>query len=139
MDGRGLAGSDLADEPEQFCHLRRNAYHIVVSGAPANFPTQRFDFGTQTGGFERILDRDRQLVEVERLADEVVGPQLERVLDVVQLRVRRDHNDGARVVGFLDLLENVEAAGIGQAHVKQHEIRRLVMRHAKRSRTGVSL
>ena len=40
---------------------------------------------------------------------------------------------------FLELFEDFDAAGIGQAHVEQHEIGRLVVGHAQRSRAVVSL
>ena len=40
---------------------------------------------------------------------------------------------------FLELFEDFDAAGVGQAHVQQHEIGRLVVGHAQRSRAVVSL
>ena len=40
---------------------------------------------------------------------------------------------------FFDLFENVDAAGVGHAHIKLHEVGRLVMGHAERGRAGVSL
>ena len=78
-------------------HLRRDGDDFVISGVAPNFSAQRLDFGAQARGFERVLNGDAQFVEIERLADEVVSAQLERVLDVVQLRIGRDHDDRRRV------------------------------------------
>ena len=69
--------------------------HFVIAGAPAHFAAQRLDLGAQPRGFERVLDGDVQFVEIERLADEVVGAQLERGLDVIELGIGGDHDDGA--------------------------------------------
>ena len=101
QDGGRLAGGDLADEAQQLGHLLRDADHIVIAGATAHLAAQRFDLGAQAGGLERVFYRDRQFVEVQRLADEVVGAQLERRLHVLKLGIGGDHNDGTRVVGFL--------------------------------------
>ena len=107
----------LLTNPSNSAIFCRDANHVVVPGAPTDFAAQRLDLGAQAGGFQRILYRDRQLVEVERLADEVIGAQLERRFDVFQLRVGGDHDDRARVTGFLELFQDVDAAGVGQAHV----------------------
>ena len=125
----------LLTKPQQLGHLRRDADDVVIARPAAYLAAQRFDLGAQPRGFQRVLDCDCEFVEIERLADKVVGAQLERSLYVVQLRIGRDHDDGAGVARFLELFENVDAAGIGQAHVEQHEIRRLVVRHAERSRS----
>ena len=79
-------------------------------------------FGAQAGSFERVLDGDVQLVEIDRLADEVVGSQLERSFDVVELRIGGDHDDGAGVAAFLELIEHLDAGEIGHADVEQDQI-----------------
>jgi hypothetical protein len=111
----------------------------VIAGATADLAAQRLHLGAQAGGLQRVLHRHRQFVEVQRLAHEVVGAQLERGLHVLQLRIGGDHDDGAGVVRFLQLLQDFDAAGIGQAHVEQHEVGRLVVGHAQRCRAVVSL
>ena len=111
----------------------------MITGAAAHLTAQRFHLRAQPRGFQRVLDGDRELVEIQRLANEIVGPQLERGLHVLQLRVGGNHDDGARVAGFLQLFQEFNAAGIGQAHVQQHEVGRLVVGHAQRSRAVVSL
>ena len=90
----------LLDEAQQLRHLLRDADDVVIAGAAAHLAAQRLNFGAQAGGFERVLDGDRELVEVQRLADEIVGAQLQRGLHVLQLRVGGDHDDGASVAGL---------------------------------------
>ena len=64
-------------------------------------------FGAQTGGLQGILDGDVEFVEIERLADEIVGAELQCGLDVVQLRVGGDHDDGAGIAVLFELVENL--------------------------------
>ena len=73
QDGRSLAGRDLADEVHQLGHLGRGADHLMIAGAAPHLSAQRLDFGAQPRGLKRILDGDVELVEVQRLADEVIG------------------------------------------------------------------
>ena len=137
-NGGGFADRNLADEAQQVSHLGRHADDVVVAGTASHFAAQSLNFGAQAGGFQRVLDGDLKFVEIERLADEIVGAQLEGSFYVLQLRVSRDHDHCASVTGLLNLFQDVDAAGVGQAHVEQHEIRRLVMRYSERSRTVVS-
>ena len=100
-DGCRFTGRNLAYEAHQLRHLRRGTDDFVIARAPANLSTKCLNLVTQTGGFERILDGDVKLVKVDGLAYEVVGAQLERGLHIIQLRVGRDHDDGANVAVFL--------------------------------------
>ena len=70
----GLAGRNLADEVHELGHLGRDAHHVGITGSAAHLAAQRLDFGAQTGGLKRVLDGHVQLVEIDRLADEVVSP-----------------------------------------------------------------
>src|SRR5208283_5740412 len=85
QDGGGFAGSDFADKVHELGHLGGDADHAVISGYAADFAAQGLNLGAQTGGFECVLDGDVELVEIDRLADEVVGAQLEGSFDVVEL------------------------------------------------------
>ncbi len=137
QNGGGLAGRDLADEVHELRHLRRNAHHAVISSIAAHLAAQGLDFGAQARGLERVLDGDVELVEIDRLADKVVSAELERGFDIVELRIGGDHDDGAGVATFLELIEDFDAGEVGHAHVEQDEIGRLVLRQFKRRFPGV--
>ncbi len=138
-DGGGFAGRDLAHEIQQLGHLGRDANHVVIAGAPVHFSTQGLHFGSQARGLERVLDGDVQFVEVERLADEVVGAQLEGGLHVVELRVGGNHDDGARVPVLLELVQHLQAAQVGHAHVEQHEVGRFMLGDLEARFAGLGL
>ena len=77
------------------------------------------------------MDDDFELVEVERLLDEIVGAKCDGTLDVVDLGIGGDHDGGTDVTGGLELLEDVYAIHVAEADVEQDEIGRFVVRHAK--------
>ena len=80
-----------------------------------------------------------ELVEIDRLADEIVGAELERGFDIVELRVGGDHDDGAGVAVFLELIENFDAGEVGHAHVEQDEIGGFMLRQLERGFAGIGL
>ena len=63
-----------------------------------------------------------EFVEVDGLADEVEGAELDGGLDVVQLRVGGDHDHGAGVAVFLQPLQHFQATDVGEADVEQNEV-----------------
>ena len=63
-----------------------------------------------------------EFVEVDGLADEVIGTELEGGFDVVELRVGGDHDDGAGVAIFFELVEDFDAGEVGHADVEQDEV-----------------
>ena len=65
-----------------------------------------------------------QLIEIERLLDEVERAQLDGRLDVIKLRVARNHDDGNGKVVLLDFAQDFDAAQIRQPHIEQDEVRR---------------
>ena len=112
--------------------MARDADHAVITGSAAHLTAQRLDFGAQAGGLDRVLDGHVQLVEIDRFAHEVVGPELERGFDVVELRIGGDHDDGAGVAILLELIEHFDAAEVGHAHVEQDEIGCFALRQFER-------
>ena len=80
-----------------------------------------------------------KLVEIDRLADEVVSPKLERGFDVVKLRIGGDHDDGAGVATLLELIQHLDAGEVGHAHVEQDEIGRFTLRQFERRFPGIGL
>ena len=112
---------------------------LSITGSAAHLTAQGLDFGAQAGGLERVLDGDVKLVEIDRLADEVVGSELERGFDIVKLGIGRDHDDGAGVAAFLELIQDLDAAEVGHAHVEQDEIGRFMLREFERRLSGIGL
>ena len=108
----------------------------MIAGIAPHLAAQRFDLCAQAIRFERVLNGDAKLLEIQRLADEIVGAKLERGLHVVKLRVGRDHDDRRRVGSFLDLFENLDAAHVGHAHIEQNQVGRLVLREAQAGVSG---
>ncbi len=127
QDGGGLAGGDLADKVHELRHLGRDTSHVVIAGAATNLAAQGLYLTAQTGGLERILDGDVKFIEVEWLAHEIVSAELKRGLNVVELWISGDHNDGAGVATPLELFQNFQAADVGQAHVEKNEVGRFVL------------
>ena len=80
-----------------------------------------------------------EFIEIDRLADEIVGSQLKRCFHVVQLRIGSDHDDGAGVAVFLELIEHFDAGQVGHAHVEQDEIGRFALRQLEPGFTGIGL
>ncbi len=122
QNGGGLARRNLADEVHEFGHFRGDTDHAVIAGIAADFPAQVLDFGAQAIGFERVFDSDVKLVEIDGLADEIVCPEFERGLDIVELGIGGDHDHGAGVAVFLELIEDLNAGEVGHAHVEQDEV-----------------
>ena len=101
-------------------------------------PTMR-SFTTSSGSCVPlgILDGDVKLVEIDGLADEVVGAELEGGFDVVELRVGGDHDDGAGVAIFLELIEDLDAGEVGHANVEQDEVGGFVLCEFEGGEAGI--
>ena len=84
--------------------LRRHADDFVVSGAPAHLSAQRLHFPSEAGSFKSVLDGDMQFFEIERFAYKIVGSQLERAFDVIELRVAGYHDDRTRITRFSSIV-----------------------------------
>ena len=136
---RSFAGGHLAHEVHQFGHLGRDADHALVAGFAPHFTAQGLHFGAQMRCLESVLDGDVQFVEIDGLAYEVVGSELERGFHVVELGIGGDHNDGASVAIFLELIKHFDAGEVGHAHVKQHEIGRFTLRQLEGRFAGFGL
>ena len=85
----------------------------------------------QVRGLQCIPDGCLQFVEIDRLAHEVVRAQLEGCFHVVELRIGRNHDDGARVACLLQLIQHLNAGKVGHADVEQREVGGFLARQAK--------
>src|SRR5208283_523699 len=75
QDSCGGAGGNFVDELHQFRDFARDPNDIVIARSPPNFISQRLHFGTERSSFQRVLQRNVQLIEVDGLADEIVSAQ----------------------------------------------------------------
>src|SRR5208282_4266737 len=107
QDRGGFAGGNFLHEVHQFGRLGRHRDHFVIAGVPANLTPQRLNLAPQVVSFQRILDRDVEFFEIQRLAHEIVSAQLESGLDVVQLRVGGNHDDGGGSAALFELFQDL--------------------------------
>ena len=83
---------------------------------------QRAHLAAQPRRLERLLDEQRDLVEVERLVRVVIRAVLHRLDGGVDARVRGQQDDQRVGVALLDLLEHRQAVAIRQLVIEQDEI-----------------
>ncbi|MPL79207.1 hypothetical protein SDC9_25082 [bioreactor metagenome] len=90
-------------------------------------PAQRGVFAPQPGGLHRAADHHHQLVDIERLLDEVIGALLDRGDGDLDVAVARDDDDRDVGVVALHRLQDVDAVhpAVLQPDVEDHQRRRL--------------
>ena len=104
----GLTACELVDLRAQFAHRLRVADQFATAGIAWRRPQLQ-------GGIDQIA----QLFERHRLADKVEGARLEGANGAVHIAVGRNH--GHRQPGMMPLyvLDQLDAAAIGQTHIGQ--------------------
>jgi hypothetical protein len=131
-----LARPALADEQDRRGRARRNPLQQGAQrlhrGGVSHDPVQGKRLGMrlleppdlppELGRFERLLHEQRDFVQVERLVRVVEGPLLHRLDGRLHAGNGRQHDDGHVGLAGLDLAQHLEAVGIGQPIVEQHEI-----------------
>jgi len=123
----------------KFDHLRRDAHYAVITDSAAYLTSQGLDFGAQARGLERVLDGNVELIEIDGLAYEIEGPELECGFDIVQLRIGGDHDDGAGIASLLELIQHLDTGEVRHADVEEDEIGRFVLRQFERGLAGIGL
>ena len=108
MPQRGHRGGG-ADDPLQAVGTR---------GVGAVLP----DFPAEPGGLERALDHRGNLVQIERLVGEVIGPELHRLDRGFDAGIRGQEDHQRVLIQFLDLAEDRDPVGVGQPIVEQDQI-----------------
>ena len=115
---------DLLDDGAHAVHRLRVADDGAAPRAlNLDAPAQRLVLAAQPDGFERVLDDEAQVVDLEGLREVVVSAGLDR-LDCHALRpVGRDHDDERRrLAPGGKLAQEVEAALARQVHVEQQKV-----------------
>ncbi len=123
--GRGRAGGDLLQQRADVHDRVARADDAVEAvrlrlGAP-----QRAHFAAQPRRLERLLDKERDLVEVERLVGVVIRALLHRLDGRLDARVGRQQDDEGVGVGALHPPQDVEAIAVRQLVVEQDEVHAL--------------
>ncbi len=80
-------------------------------------------FRFQVSPLQRMPQGEQNAVGVERLLEEVVGPQLCRLHRRLDGPVAGDHDHLRRRVLFTDLRERREAVEAGHLHVEEYQVR----------------
>ena len=80
-----------------------------------------------------------QLTQSERLADVVVGPDLQRNDDVDLVRARAHHDHRHRRIQLAQLPADVEAGAVGQRHLEKDQVRMRLLHLAHRLGAAVGL
>ena len=83
---------------------------------------QRPDLAAQLARLERLLDEQRDLVEIERLVDVVIRAELHRLDGVLDRRERRHQDDQRLRRLLLDPAQHAQAVAVGQLEVEQDEV-----------------
>jgi hypothetical protein len=111
---RRLAARDLGDHGAQAVHGRRAA----EQGAGAVGPGVPRGAQLEGGG-----DQLPEVLDLDRLGDEVVGAELERAHGRLDVAVGRDDRDRDAGRVALHPLHELEPVAVGQAHVGQAEMK----------------
>src|SRR5262245_55675864 len=97
-----------------------------------------FPLTTMSLQLERMIEREAQFLQVDRLADEVVGAASQSRDSILEQRLGRNHNHGRPRAAALDLGQQVEAGAVWQIDVEQQRGGPLCNkgRQRRRSRLG---
>ena len=85
---------DLLDDLADLAHLRVVAAQEQQLGLGARAAAQPLHFLLERALLERLLERELELLDLERLAQEVGSAQAHRLHDVARLAVARKHHHG---------------------------------------------
>ena len=119
--------------------MRRDAYDAFVTRPPGRLLCAGGLFDRRCGYRwpNRAFHDVAQGIEVDGLPYEVVCTEFDGSLNVVELRIGGDHDDGASVAIFLQLIENFDTGKIGQAHIEEGQIGRFALSQPQGLLTGL--
>ena len=116
-----VGGGGAVDELAELVHGRRGAQDL---GAVGELGAQLLHLAPQRRVLEGVADRLQEALAGERLLDEVVDPELERLDGLGDRRLAGD-DDGRRQALFLgQLAHQVDAAHPRQTDVEQEQVGR---------------
>jgi hypothetical protein len=120
------------DQVLDLLHRRARADHLIETSGLGDLPTQALDLVTKPAMLDRSREGKAQGLDIERLGDEVVGADAERVDCGVHAAERGDdHHRDIGAVGDDSFAER-EAAHPFHVQVADHDIEVLLVEHYKR-------
>jgi hypothetical protein len=133
----GAAVGRLADGLEDVEDLRAAPDEILEPPLPMQLTLEREVLLLKPATLEGVGDRDLQLVELERLGDVVVGPELHGLHGGLRRGVGRDDQDHRPRRVLLGRLEDREAVELAHPEIGHHEIEGLRLEPFDRRLTAV--
>ena len=132
-DQHGRVGlGDAVDQVADLPHRRARADDLARQRAAVDLLAQPLDLGAQRAVLHRALERERELLDLERLGDEVVGAGADRRDRGLDAAERGDHDD--RHVGPVggDALAQLEAVHAAHVEVGDDDVEVLVLEQRQR-------
>ena len=96
---------------------------VEVVERPELFLLVQLRLARQADGLRSAVDDEPQLVGLERLRDEVVGPALHRLDGGLDRGIAGDDDDQDAPVELLDELQDLHPVAAGHFQVQQHQVR----------------
>jgi hypothetical protein len=126
----------LLDRRHELTYRIRSTDELDISELPTLLFLEAGHPLSQAPRLESLLDGDQEIVEVRRLLQEIVGARLHRLDRRLDLAIRRYHDDHEITVQLAKLLEQLQAVGVRQSKVQQHERGRRLLHQPERSRSS---
>jgi hypothetical protein len=130
-DHRAAERRDLADRVEQAAHRCAAPDHAVELAIAEQLAVLR-DLGAQPARLQHPRDGEPQVIEPQRLGQEIVGAALQRLDGLLDRAEGGDHDEARRRVEAAAMVQQVAAAVARQAQVAHHEVRALPADHRAR-------
>jgi hypothetical protein len=119
---RDVGVGDLLDDLADLAHLLVVAAQEQQLGLRARATAQPLDLLLEAPLLERLLERELELLDLERLAQEVRSAQTHRLDDVARLSVAREHHDRHVRGTLLEPAQRLEAVDPRQHDVERHDV-----------------
>ena len=137
---RGVRVGHPRHHVEQLADLRRAADEALGRLQPLHLALERRVAALQVLALECLLEHRLQLGQLARLGEEVERAELHGADRLLDRSVGGEHQHFDLRRALLDLAQQVEAAAVGEPHVQQHQVERLLHEQAaslvQRTRPG---
>ena len=129
QNSAGITLGDLAHHVEHLLHMAAVTDNVFDAELAFMGGAQVSDLLAKLTGFERLLDDNRQFVEIERLVDIIIRTETHSLDSGLKHAKGRNHDHDNLAVDLLDLFQHLKAIHAGQLDVKQHQLRGVFLNH----------